>query len=398
LMQMQQSAALRNPKRIVHHSEMRAYKVVSYSQVRFAWCKAALVSLLRRWGIYVAAGLLILGGSGTAMMAIAAWAVTPLFQAAQHSIIQGSLLTLGYALLGGAIVLGLSPWLWPRAWAEAEQALPIDKTDRRRSDVIVVLLALTPLFTIYALGTVSWFVQFPVWLQEVWARAILMFAVAMALAVGLGTAVLERRRTLPPKSTARWRFRAKQRVSGLHHNPSHRLSAAMALVILPMLRGPAQRSGRFFAWTLATLVGCVLALFAAPRLASWWLAAFAALAQAMVTRLNVVVAADMEPLHEACSALPISPSTLKFARRVLVLAPLVAGQLLLSAAIGLGNVNVRSSIFATYLLASLLCNLALVIAVSTKAPLGTREDPAARASWWLVTLVLSIALASEVVI
>jgi hypothetical protein len=118
----------------------------------------------------------------------------------------------------------------------------------------------------------------------------------------------------------------------------------------------------------------------------------------MVTRLNVVVAADMEPLHEACSALPISPSRLKLARRVLVMVPLVAGQLLLSAAIGLGKVNVNPTIFAAYLLASLLCNLALVVAASTKAPPGTREDPAARASWWLVTLVLSIALASEVVI
>jgi hypothetical protein len=80
------------------------------------------------------------------------------------------------------------------------------------------------------------------------------------------------------------------------------------------------------------------------------------------------------------------------------MAPLVAGQLLLSTAIGLGKVNVNPTIFAAYLLASLLCNLALVVAASTKAPPGTREDPAARASWWLVTLVLSIALASEVVI
>jgi hypothetical protein len=377
---------------------MRAYKNISYSQVRFAWCKAALVSLLRRWGIYVVGGLLILGGSGTAMMAIAAWSVAPLFQAARHSIVQSSLLTLGYALLGGAIILGLSPWLWPRAWAEAERALPIDKTNRRRSDVIVVMLGLTPVFTIYLLGTVIWFVQFPAWFQEVWARAIFMLTFAIGLSVALGVTVLEWRRKLLPNSNTGWRFRARQRVSGLRNNPSHRLSTAMALVILPMFRGPAKRSGRFFAWTLATLMGCVLALVAAPRFASWWLAAFAAIAQVMVTRLNVVLAADMEPLHEACAALPISPSWLKFARRVAVMAPLVAGQLLLSAAIGLGKVNVKPSIFAAYVLASLLCNLALVVAASTKALPGAREDPAARVSWWLVTLVVSVALASEVVI
>jgi hypothetical protein len=397
-MQMQQSAALRSLKRIVHNSEMRAYKNVSYSQVRFAWCKAALVSLLRRWGIYVAAGLLILGGSGTAMMAMAAWSVAPLFQAARHSIVQSSLLTLAYALIGGAIVLGLSPWLWPRTWAEAERALPIDKSDRRRSDLIVVMLGLTPVFTIYLLGTVIWFVQFPAWFQEVWTMAIVMLTVTMGLSVALGVAVLEWRRKLLPNSTTGWRFGGGQRLSGFRTTPSHRLSTAMALVILPMFRGPAKRSGRFFAWTLATLMGCVLALVAAPGLASWWLAAFAALAQVMVTRLNVVLAADIEPLHDACAALPISPSWLKFARRVAVMAPLVVGQLLLSAAIGLGNVNVKPSFFTAYMLVSLLCNLALVVAASTKARPGAREDPAARVSWWLVTLVLSIALASEVVI
>jgi hypothetical protein len=51
-----------------------------------------------------------------------------------------------------------------------------------------------------------------------------------------------------------------------------------------------------------------------------------------------------------------------------------------------------------YLLASLMGNLALVVASSAPLVPGVREDPAARVSWWLVILVTSVALASEVVI
>jgi hypothetical protein len=172
----------------------------------------------------------------------------------------------------------------------------------------------------------------------------------------------------------------------------------MALLVFPMVRGPAQRSGRFFTWTLVALVSCVVALVGLPHFASWWLAAFAAISQAMVTRLNVVVTEDMEPLHEACAALPISSARLKVARRAVVMTPLVAGQLLLIAAVYLSAVPVKSSVFITYLLASLLGNLALVVAASAPPVPGVREDPAARVSWWLVILVLSIALASEVLV
>jgi hypothetical protein len=332
------------------------------------------------------------------MMAMAAWSVTPLFQAAQQSAFHGVVMTIGYAILGSMIVLGLSPWLWPRAWSEAERALPIGAPERRRSDLTVVMLGLTPLFAIYSLGTVIWLVQFPSWLQEVWARGIFMLTVSMGLSVALGVAILQLRRGLTPKSIPVWSSRTGKRRSG-HLSEHHRnLSSTMALVVLPLVRGPAQRSGRFSGWTLATLVSCVAALMGFPHLASWWLAAFAVLAQAMVTRLNVVVTADMEPLHEACAVLPIRPKWLTVARRVVVMVPLVVGQLFLIAAIVIGMVPVKPSVFTMYLLTSLLGNLALVVASSAPLAPGVREDPAARVSWWLVILVTSVALASEVVI
>jgi hypothetical protein len=77
--------------------------------------------------------------------------------------------------------------------------------------------------------------------------------------------------------------------------------------------------------------------------------------------------------------------------------PLVAGQLFLTAAIYLGTVPVKPSVFVAYLLATMLGNLALVVAAAAQPVPGVREDPAARVSWWLVILVVSIALASEVV-
>jgi hypothetical protein len=381
---------------------MNAFPALSYRQVRIAWCKATLVSLLKRWGIYIAVGLLILGGGGAsalaAMMAMAAWSVTPLFQAAQQSALHGAVAALGYAVLGGLIVLGLSPWLWPRAWAEAERALPIGEPERRRSDFTVVMLGLTPLFAIYLLGTVIWLVQFPAWLQPVWVSSTSMLAVSMGLSAAMGVAVLQWRRRLPPKSTSGWAYRVSQRRAGLGLGNQQRVSSVMALVVMPLARGPAQRSGRFLTWTLVAMASCVVALIGLQHFASWWLAAFAAISQAMVTRLSVVVAADMEPLHEAGAALPISPVWLKVARRAVVMLPLVAGQLFLILAVNLGAAPVKPTVFSMYLLASLLGNLALVVAASAPPVPGVREDPVARVSWWLVILVLTIALGSEVVV
>ena len=381
---------------------MNPFPDISYSEVRFAWCKATLVSLLRRWGIYVAVGLLILGGGGSsavaAMMAMAAWSVTPLFHAAQMSALHGAVMTIGYALMGGMVVLGLSPWLWPRAWAESERALPIGDSERRRSDRTVVLLGLTPLFAIYSLGTVIWLFQFPAWFQAVWGQCICLLAVSMGLSAALGVTVLQWRRGLPPKSTAAWSYRGGQQRAGAGLGNHENVSSTRALVLLPLVRGPARRSGRFLAFTLVALVSCAVALLGLPHFATWWLAAFAAISQVMVTRLNVVVAADLEPLHEACAALPIRPVRLKVTRRAVVMLPLVAGQLLLVLAIYFGAVPVNHAVFSMYLLASLLGNVALVVAASTPPAPGVREDPAARVSWWLLILVLSIALGSEVVV
>ena len=373
----------------------------SYSQVRFAWCKTVLMSLLRRWGIYIVVGLFILGGFGSnalaAMMAMAAWTVLPLFSAVQHSLLHGAFLTIAYALVAGAIVLGLSPWLWPRSWAEVERALPIDRVERRRSDITVVLLGLAPLFAICALGTVIWLLQFPPWFQKIWGVAIFMLAVSMLLSVAFGVAILDWRRGLPVKSTSDWAFPRKRSLGNSWAGHHKTLSVAMALVVLPMVRGSAQRSGRLFIVGLFAMLMIVSAIAVWPTYLSWWLAAFATLAQMVLTRLNVLVAADLGPLHEECVNFPIRPSLLILARRAAVMTPLFFGQIVLSAVVFLAALPVRAPVFIAYLLASMLGVMGLVIAASTETVPGVREDPAARVAWWLLILVISVALASEVV-
>ncbi|MEI8323999.1 MAG: hypothetical protein WCH44_01315 [Betaproteobacteria bacterium] len=331
------------------------------------------------------------------MKAMAAWTVLPLFSAIEHSILYGALVSIAYALVGGLVVFGLSPWLWPRTWAEVERALPIDQFERRRSDITVVLLGLVPLFAIESLGAMTWFMQFPPWFQKVWGMAILMLAMSMVLSVAWGVAVLAWRRSLPVKSTSHGAFPWERGLTGslTGHRPS--LSATMALVVLPMIRGSAQRSGRFFILCLFALLMTVAGMAVWTEYSSWWLATFAVLAQIVLTRLNVLVAADLVPLHEECVNLPIRPSFFVRTRRTAVMTPLFVGQVFLSAAIFLGAIAVRPSVFIAYLLASAVGVLALVMAASTRAAPGAREDPLARVSWWLLILVISVALASEVV-
>lgn len=357
-----------------------------------------MVSLMRRWGIYVLVGLLVLGGSGPSAVALAAWSVLPLFQAARQSIGQALMLTLGYALVGGMVVWGLSPVLWPRAWAEAERALPIAERERRLSDLTVVLLGLTPLFAVYFAGAAIWLVKAPAWFQLVQSWALIMLFTSMALSLAFGVAILWWRRGLPLTSTPVWPGRKGRRHAVSASSGRQTLSSAMALVVIPLWRGPAQRSGRFFLLSLLALLTCDAGLMVWPLHASWWLAAFAALAQALMTRLNVLVSTELGALHDACAALPITGRWLQTARHAVVIAPLIIGQAMLLAALAYSPVAVQTTVWVAYLVALPLGNMALVAASSARSKMQQSEDAAALVSWWLVILVLSLALASEVVV
>lgn len=349
---------------------------------------------MRRWGTYVLVGLLVIGARS--MPALAAWSVLPLFQAAQQSIGQALMLTLGYALIGGMVVWGLSPVLWPRAWAEAERALPIVERERRLSDLTVVLLGLTPLFAVYFAGAAIWLVKAPDWFQLVRSWALAMLLTSMALSLAFGITILRWRRGLPATPTPAWPSRKGRRhgVSSLSERQT--LPIAMALVVMPLWRGPAQRSGRFLLLSLLALLTCDAGLMVWPLHAFWWLAAFAALAQVFTTRLNVLASTELGALHGACAALPISGRWLQMARFVVVMAPLFIGLAVLLPALTYSPVAVQTTVWTAYLVALPLGNMALVAASNAQPKMQRTEADAALVSWWLVILVLSLALASEV--
>ncbi len=371
---------------------------LSYGQIRLAWCRSALISLLRRWGIYLTVGVLVLGGAGSsalaAMSALAASSVLPLLHAAQQGPLTALFITLAYALVGGGLVWGLAPLLWPRAWAEVERALPIAPGDQRLSDLAAVLLGLTPLFALYLAGAAIWWAKSPAWLLAVWGRALGLLITAMALSVALGVAILWRRRALPVSATSRRSAGPTARARAPTPGPGLWF---VALVWLPLWRGRAHRSARFLGLNLLSLWTCAGGLARWPQHAPWWLAAFALLAQAFSSRLNSLVHSELEPLHAACGALPLSGTWLLRSRQIVALAPLLSGLPALWLALAGTSLVVQPAVLCAYAAVMLGGNVALNATAARNWASPLKEDAAARVSWWLVIAVMQIALASEVV-
>ncbi len=375
---------------------MSTIQLLSYGQIRLAWCQAALLGLLRRWGIYLTVGVLVLGGAGSSALALAAASVLPLLHAAQQDPLTALFITLAYTLAGGGLVWGLAPLLWPRAWAEVERALPLAPGDQRLSDLATVLLGLTPLFAVYLAGAAIWWAKSPPWLLAVWARALGLLITAMALSVALGVAILWRRRSLPVSATSQ--RRASDGAHGRSPTPGPRLwVVARALLWLPLWRGRAHRSAHFLGLNLLTLWACASGLTLWPQHAAWWLAAFALLAQAFSTRSSSLLHSEREPLHAACAALPLSALWLSRSRQIVALAPLLSGLLALCLALAWACPFVQPEVLCAYAAVMLGGNVALNATAARNSASPRKEDAAARVTWWLVIAVLQIALASEVV-
>lgn len=370
----------------------------SYSQIRFAWLKARLVNFLKRWAIYLVIALIVLGGSLSGTVALASLFVAPLLQAPQQSLLYAFLIFLGYGVLGGLIIWRLSSLILPLDWAEAERALPVDQVEQTKSDLLVITLCLAPLIALYALGSVIWFLKFPAWLQEDWGKSILILFGSIGFSILLGYAILNSLRDSgsvsifslpvhPPKSPTDFLS---------YKQPS--LTSLMALVILPMVRGSAQRSAKLYLYTLVLLLGCVVALLLLPKWGSWALASFAICSQIMLNRLNVEVKLEMTLISEACNYLPLQSGWLNKALRYFVLMPYVLGILFLCAGLMISEVQISYLVLSVFLLFGFFGNLALIVSSSKPPMLGQREDPAANVSWWLLILAVSIALSTEVLI
>jgi hypothetical protein len=370
----------------------------SYSQIRFAWLKARLILFFKRWAIYISIGLIVLGGSVDGTLALLSLLVAPILQAPQQPLFHALLICVGYGLVGGLIVLGLSSLLLPPHWREAESALPIESRERVKSDLTVVVLGLSPLISVYCLGLAIWLIESPKWLQDDWLKSLLFLTGAVGLSIYFGFKILNYRRNLSQVSNLTWPFQSTKNQSGNSSQRPPSLSNTMALVVLPLLRGSAKRSATLFILTLVVLCSCVMALVIFPTWGSWALAAFTVFSQTLVSRLYQEVKLEMTPIKDACAFIPVRSDWLDKAFGYFIVMPHLLGMVFLYVALTVSEMPFRFSVFIGFLLFSFLGNLLLVVSSSKPSKLGQREDPSAQVSWWLLILVISIALSTEVLI
>jgi hypothetical protein len=374
----------------VHLNVLASHR--GYVRVRLQASVRAIVELLRRWQVYIVVGLLVLGSAGNgalaAMSALTAWSVLPLLQASQASVASLLLTGTAHSMAGAVALWGLRPVLWPRAWLESENALPIEPRERRRADLLVVVLGLAPLFAVYAAGVLVWGARSPAWMHGGWVEALAALGLSMGLSVVWGLLILGSMRRVPSS--------AKRVASSRRHGQRQTLQPLTALALLPLWRGPAQRTGRMMLVVLLALAMPCAAMAAWPDWASWSLAGFGALAFVFSSRLSVLASQELAPLHLQAAALPVVPGRLLLARRTMVLIPQVAAQFLCLAALTSQPRPLRPGVLAAFMCVLLAGSIVQVLLTTDQG--GHRStDPAHRVSQWLFTLVLILCLASEVI-
>ena len=269
--------------------------------------------------------------------------------------------------------------------------MPLAAADLRRSDGVVVLLVMAPLFSLYALGATTLLINDPAWLRDVRWMAVGMLVVVVTAAKGVGLMLLHhwRRpaRRAPTTNPAVAAVQASQE-RALIGRPRMltALSVNKAMLLLPLVRGPARRAGLGMCGGGLVLCAPALGLWWAPQAAPWWLALFALLSLVVTTRVHTLARAELEPFWLDCSMLPVSLKRLRLWRALGVLSPLALGALLLIATLPASGV--RWPVFAAYGLVVFLGSAWVVCSGPGHA--------SSAASRWLFFLALSVALATEV--
>lgn len=354
-------------------------ELIGYHAMRLRWCRLALLQFLRRWGIYIVVAAMVVGAGANspvhAVAGVAAWTVMPVFAAAARGPLWLLPAAATQALLGLACVWGLRALLWPPRWRDAEAALPIAPREQRRSDAVVVVFALLPIVLLQVAGTGAMLSG-----QRGVAAAVVALVLANGAAWALGVAMLQRLRR--PIRGAVTQTAAAARGPG-----RVRGGWVPALLLRPLWRGPARRSGRLLALGSAGLVAPALALFVWPTFLPWCLAAVALIALVIVTRLQTLSREEFAPLFEATAMLPLQPQRLEHGRAALCLLPLAPAALALAP--GLARSAARPGVLAAYAVALFG---ACAVEVFSRPP----REPSDKAARWLFSLVLCLALASEV--
>lgn len=350
--------------------------------MRLCWCRQAVQDFLRRWSIYlVVLGVLFSAGSVgalTSVAGLAAWVVLPLFYAVAHPA-WWMPAALAQTLMNLAALWGLRALLWQPHWADAERALPLRRGELLRSDAIVAALALAPLFGLQAAGAAALLGSGPPWLGGARAAAVATLGLVFIASLASGVALLQLRRRAP-------RPRRISGGAGTVRTEVVALNWRSALVWLPLLRGPARRTGKGL--LAAGLLMCVpaVAAFAHPDFTPWLLAAYLLAGLVATSRLRALARLELEPLWQACAMLPLAPRRLARMGTWCAVAPAALGAAFLLASLPVDAL--RLPILAAYA-ATCVAALALIV-------LSRPARPATEASRWLFFLALGLVLASEV--
>lgn len=356
---------------------------MDYHAMRMRHARGSLVAWLKRWGLWLltAAALLVMGSNDPlALLAGLPVALAlPLFSAAAQGLLPLAGATLAYALAGVLPVWLTRPLWWPVSWAEAERALPLPTAVLRASDRRCLRWGWLPLQALLALGAALLWVLDPPPLHATRGLAVAALALAALLAALLARALLRhwRSATAPGRATA-------ARALAM---PGVRASRpAVSLLLRPLWRGPARRSGRTLALLLAGALLPALALLRWPAHSGWWLAAAALLATASTALLRRRLHDDLAPLWAASAALPLHTPPQR-AARALACAPAALG---VAAALAVLLVAHQPHPLP---LAGWLVTTALAVWRAISTPTERADHDAA---WTLLALALALAFGSQV--
>ncbi len=380
---------------------------LGYTAMRAAWCRREIVALLRRWAAYAAVIVMLIGagtvGAPDVVMGVCALPVLPLAAAIDSPAWLAPMLLM-HAAIGGMLLAGARTLLWPLAWREAEAALPIAAAIRIGSDAIVCIAALMPWWLPGLIGAVRIAVDH----RSPWAviAAVLTSGVgSVAIGVGMLAAM---RAAQPGARTKRGRSAAAADGSVYPISPLPAAARASAgwfrmLCAAPLVRGPAQRSGRLaLAGTLLLAAAGTSALAGAIEplqrmdtasrfdITGCMLAVYSAAALLVITRLNRLLRDEMAPLLDACRPLPVSSAAIEAALRAITLAPLLLTlpMMLAAALLHTAAPLLRSGVAIAWAMA---CGAACVAEVW-----ADRKDPPNKSARWIFSLIVTGVLAFEV--
>lgn len=350
---------------------------ISYRQIRRRHCLAELRNALRRWGVVL---IMFAGIAGAGAPVLAAGTVFPLFWSMAYP---------GWALvavLAYSLAIGLLLWsarqlLWPRTWVEIERILPITPKQILVSDLEILSIALLPFGLVMLAGASLLLSQAPEWLRPFSGRAALSVVLVLMTSIGLsalGLRRLRRQMVAPPRRLNAQPFST---------TAAGELHWSAALMWRPLSRRMAPRT-----FTALIAGGTVLPMtLFLPRLTiidtTQALMLFSALALVVVTRVDALARYELGPLHQQCRMLPLKHLALKRALAGLVIAP--AAIALVAWLLKLLGAPVRPSVLSIFMIVSLVGWILQIRSAN--------RDAASDGARWFLTLILGVALASEVI-